>query len=82
MNQSYTLKKLPAWGFEILEKEVDFEWPTREMLAQMDLAKARLAEITFCKLNQSSYASVQCKLSDGTISQQFKNSVSLTLEDD
>ena len=32
---SATLKKLPLWGEKVSEDEINFEWPTPEIFAQM-----------------------------------------------
>ena len=32
----YRLEKLPVWGMQIREHEINFEWPTQEMFDKMD----------------------------------------------
>ena len=31
----FTLRKLPMWGEQVAVNQIDFEWPTQEMLDQM-----------------------------------------------
>jgi len=30
-----TLKKLPLWGEQVLDDEINFEWPTQNIFAEM-----------------------------------------------
>ena len=32
----FILKKLPMWGQQVGEAQIDFEWPTHEILERMD----------------------------------------------
>ena len=32
---SQTLRKLPLWGEKVTDDEIDFEWPTQEIFAEM-----------------------------------------------
>ena len=44
--EKYTLKKLPMWGAQVEEGEINFQWPTQEILDQME-PNVTLTSLTF-----------------------------------
>ena len=42
----FTLRKLPLWGKQIDENQIDFEWPTQDMIADID-SDTRLESLEF-----------------------------------
>ena len=50
----FTLKKLPMWGWQVAADDINFEWPTQEMLDQWP-EDASLKSITFSTFNPGSF---------------------------
>ena len=73
-----SLKKLPLWGVKVSDEEIDFEWPTPEIFAQMN-PNAFLESIEF-KTNElnmentATVSSVRVNLSNGESSPVFEKS--------
>ena len=70
-----TLRKLPLWGERVSEDEINFEWPTPEIFAQMQ-PDVTIQSIEFKTYSQSSTAvsSVKVILSNGESSPVFEKS--------
>ena len=60
------LKKLPLWGEKVSDDEIDFEWPTPEIWAQMQ-PDVSLQSMEFKTRHQDSYylSSARVNLSNG-----------------
>ena len=59
----FKLKKLPIWGLQNYDK-INFEWPTQDLLNQMD-GDVRLKSLNFKTNENGRLASVECNLDDG-----------------
>ena len=68
-----TLKRLPMWGTGVNADQVNFEWPTQDLLDQMP-SDVIMKSIEFKSYSNSRQVlnSVQCTLSDGTKSPVFQ----------
>ena len=66
-----TLRKLPLWGKHVSENEVNFQWPSIELLKQMDRA-VHLKSIKFKCYTNGLITSVRCHLSNSVSSPTFK----------
>ena len=60
----FLLKKLPIWGLQISPDKINFEWPTQDLLNQMD-GDVRLKSLNFKTNENGRLASVECNLDDG-----------------
>lgn len=62
----FTLKKLPMWGEQAAAHEINFEWPTQEMVNRWP-QEVTLQSITFSTRAQTIFtvSSVQCTVSTG-----------------
>ena len=69
-----TLKKLPVWGEQASNSEINFEWPTPEIFSQM-LPDVSLQSLEFQKYHSdgSAVSSVRVNLSNGYSSPLFEN---------
>ena len=65
------IKRLPMWGLKVKKNQIDFEWPTQEIVNAFQ-SKFKLR--TFCFKTRNSYvSSVQCILSNGQVSPLFES---------
>ena len=73
--ESVALKKLPLWGEQVSDDEIDFEWPTQEAFDQMN-PDVFIESIEFKSRHEYSHyvSSVKVNLSNGESSPVFENS--------
>ena len=72
VDNKFTLRKLPLWGKQIDENQIDFEWPTQDMLAEGDInGMTRLESLEFKDWGVS-ITSVRATLSNGKSSPVFQ----------
>lgn len=69
----FSLKKLPMWGKLVRDEQIDFEWPTEQVLDMWD-ADVTLKSIEFKTWidDGSAISSVQVKLTNGRESPVFE----------
>jgi len=75
----FTLRKLPMWGKQLAANEINFEWPTQELLDQMPAdASLRSLDLSYShqKSGQGALSAIKCTLSNEQQSPLFlsKNS--------
>ena len=71
----FKLRKLPMWGEQVTDENINFEWPTQEMLDRMP-AGVSLKSILLATSSQSGCGTIcftQCTLSNGDTSSLFSN---------
>ena len=61
-----TLKKLPMWGEQVQADQIDFMWPTQEMLGQMQHDVA-LESLEFMDSDEGpAISTIRCSLTNGS----------------
>ena len=71
--RKYTLEKLPMWGKKVQHDEINFQWPSQEMLNEME-PDVWLESIQFKGIPEVVLSSVQVTLSNGQKSPVFEKS--------
>ena len=70
----YQLKRLDAFGEQVHERNIQFDWPTNKIFSLMrDVDNLRLTSLTIQANKQRQIVGVQCKLSNGLESSFFKS---------
>ena len=71
--QSFTLKKLRMWGEQVPETEINFQWPTSDMIEDLP-EDVNLKSVTFASRNVDKLclSSAMCVLSNGHQSENFE----------
>ena len=67
----FTLKKLPMWGLKATAEQINFEWPSLDMLAEMQDDVA-IRSVTF-RSNKFFISSICVKLTNGFSSPIFQH---------
>ena len=68
--KSYLLERMPMWGEKVSPDQINFSWPSLDLLNNLP-ANTKLQKMTM-KSVLNAISSVQCLLSDGTESPIFE----------
>ena len=60
----FDIRRLEAWGEKFKNEQLNTEWPTKELLDQMD-PDVKLKSFAFKKVGTDAISSVCCTLSNG-----------------
>jgi len=67
----FRLRKMQLWGEKVNANQINFEWPTKEMLKNDLPADVRLDRIDLKRQSSSYLSHVRCTLSDQSSSPAF-----------
>ena len=71
----YQLRKLPLWGEQVPEDQINFQWPSEEFLSKNNHNDLKMRQLTIKHNEKGPISSIKCVLSDGSESPVFEENI-------